>query len=166
MPRSARQIHLPLKGEVKNAAKMPCGCTALNSKINYVSSRVSLRRKVASCLVGRPQDASRFARHVSVSPRHTKGGCPPFYERAARPYLLRSARFAVSRKRELICRFHTLYGPSAEQHYVRTAKQRFARAPKGELPRLYNMRAPKIGARGSNNAFLQTAHTRCLRIVR
>ena len=35
---------------------------------------------------------------------------------------------AVSRKRELICRFHTLYGPSAEQHYVRTVKQRFARA--------------------------------------
>ena len=51
---------------------------------------------VASCLVGRPRAASRFARHVSVSPRHTKGGCPPFYEMCRSS----SARLRLRRKRE------------------------------------------------------------------
>ena len=40
------------------------------------------------------------ARHVAFSQQNTNSGYPLFYECSARPYLLRSARFAVSRKRE------------------------------------------------------------------
>ena len=46
----------------------------LLKKIINVSSKVSLRRKFALCLVGRLRNASRFARHVAVSPRHTNSG--------------------------------------------------------------------------------------------
>ena len=40
-------------------------------------------------LVGRLRNASRFARHVAVSPRHTNSGCPLFYEEC------RSSQFAA-----------------------------------------------------------------------
>ena len=39
-----------------------------------------------------------------------------------------------------------------------SAKQRFARAPKGELPRLYNKRAPKIGARDEQRVFANSTY--------
>ncbi len=46
----------------------------------------------------------------------------------------------------ICCGQHVLPFPASGSP---SAKQRFARAPKGELPRLYYKRAPKIGARGS-----------------
>ena len=62
----------------------------------YEMARSSRRCKFVRILVGRLRNASRFARHVAVSPRHTNSGCPLFY------WACRSSQFAAA---STFCRF-------------------------------------------------------------
>ena len=63
--------------------------------------------------------------------------------------------FTARRTRTICCGQHVLPFPASGSP---SAKQRFARAPKGELPRLYNKRAPKIGARDEQRVSANSTH--------